>query len=65
MSDQGGQVSETDAMTPEGGADSTPGTEDDTPPAADVQHEPHEGPKDYATGDADAAGAEDRRPGKD
>jgi hypothetical protein len=33
--DQGGQVSETAAMTPEGGADGTPGTDDGVPPAAD------------------------------
>ena len=31
----GGQVSETSAMTPEGGADGTPGTDDGVPPAED------------------------------
>lgn len=41
-----GQVSETSMMTPEGG-DGAPGTEDATPGAADTQHSPHEGPKDY------------------
>lgn len=46
--DEGGQVSETSMMSPEGGADGTPGTEDATPGAADTQHSPHEGPKDYA-----------------
>lgn len=44
---QGGQVSETSMMTPEGGAGDTPGTEDGTPAAADTQHSPHEGPEDY------------------
>lgn len=50
MSDQG-QVSETSAMTPEGGAEGTPGTEDGTPSAADTQHSPHEGNKDYTRPD--------------
>ncbi len=44
---QGGTVSEVSQMTPDGGADGTPGTEDGTPEAADAQHSPHEGPKDY------------------
>lgn len=51
MSGKDGQVSETSQMTPEGGADGTPGTEDGTPSAADVQHAPHEGPKDYTKHD--------------
>ena len=50
-----GQVSEVSQMTPEGGADGTPGTEDATPGAADVQHAPHEGPKDYTKADSDRA----------
>ena len=43
-----GQISEMAMATPEGGADGTPGTEDATPGAADTQHSPHEGPRDYA-----------------
>ncbi|MDO5628985.1 MAG: hypothetical protein Q4G43_11750 [Mobilicoccus sp.] len=55
MSDQG-QVSETSAMTPEGGAEGTPGTEDGTPSAADSQHSPHEGGKDYTPADGENDG---------
>lgn len=60
MSGKDGQVSETTQMTPEGGADGTPGTEDGTPSAADVQHAPHEGTKDYTKADDrdEVAGAE-------
>lgn len=54
--DQGGQVSETSMMTPEGGAGDTPGTEDGTPAAADIQHAPHEGPKDYTKGPEEQRG---------
>ena len=54
-----GQVSETSAMTPEGDA-GAPGTEDATTPAADTQHAPHEGPKDY-TKHPDAADDGDDR----
>lgn len=49
--DDAGQVSETSQMTPGAGVDGTPGTEDGTPLAADTQHAPHEGPKDYAGSD--------------
>ena len=45
--DQGGQVSETTAMTPEGGADGTPGTDDGVPPAADGGAEQGAPPKSY------------------
>lgn len=45
--DQGGQVSETAAMTPEGGADGTPGTDDGVPPAADGGAEQGGPPKSY------------------
>lgn len=44
---QGGQVSETSAMTPEGGADSTPGTDDGVPPAEDSATEPGGPPSSY------------------
>lgn len=47
---ESGQVSELAQATPEGGADGAPGTEDGTPAAADAQHSPHEGPRDYAGG---------------
>lgn len=49
---QDGQVSETAAMTPAGGADGTPGTDDGIPPAADAQHLPGAEPRSYP-GDAD------------
>ncbi|GAB49922.1 hypothetical protein [Mobilicoccus pelagius] len=63
MGKDNGQVSEVSQMTPEGGAEGTPGTEEGTPAAADTQHAPHEGPKDYTDADAtratdSAAGAE-------
>jgi|GEM_PF-1745739 len=63
MGKEKGQVSEVSQMTPEGGADGVPGTEDATPAAADTQHAPHEGPKDYTDPDSSratdsAAGAE-------
>ncbi|QIK67672.1 hypothetical protein G7072_16125 [Nocardioides sp. HDW12B] len=44
---QGGQVSETAAMTPEGGADGTPGTDDGVPPAEDGRTEPGAAPQSY------------------
>lgn len=47
---ESGEVSELAQATPEGGADGVPGTEDGTPAAADTQHSPHEGPRDYAGG---------------
>lgn len=43
-----GQVSETSMMAPEGGADSTPGTDDGVPSAADTQHRSQGGRVDYA-----------------
>lgn len=45
--DRGGQVSETSAMTPEGGADGTPGTDDGVPPAEDARTEPGAAPQSY------------------
>ena len=36
----GGQVSETSVMTPEGGAGSTPGTDDGVPPSEDSRTTP-------------------------
>ncbi len=45
--EQGGQVSETTAMTPEGGADGTPGTDDGVPPAADGGAEQGAPPRPY------------------
>ena len=55
MGKDDGQVSEVSQMTPEGGAEGTPGTEEGTPAAADVQHAPHEGPKDYTKADSERA----------
>lgn len=57
MSNDDKQVSEVSQMTPDGGADGTPGTEDSTPDAAASQHSPHEGPKDYTDVD-EAVGGE-------
>lgn len=42
-----GQVSETSKMTPQGGADGTPGTDDGVPPAAASGHESQGAPRDY------------------
>lgn len=53
MDGQDPTVSEVSQMTPEGGAQGTPGTEEGTPAAADAQHAPHEGPKDYTKGASD------------
>lgn len=47
---ESGEISETSMATPEGGAGDTLGTEEGTPGAADTQHAPHEGPKDYTEG---------------
>lgn len=47
---ESGQISETSMATPEAGAGDSPGTEEGTPAAADTQHKPHEGPKDYTEG---------------
>ncbi|MDQ2850406.1 hypothetical protein V3G39_02055 [Dermatophilaceae bacterium Sec6.4] len=41
------QVSEVSQMTPGGGADSTPGTDDGVPPAEDSQTEADGAPRDY------------------
>lgn len=43
-----GQISETAMMTPSGGADSIPGTDDGVPPAAEAQHIPQGMPRDYS-----------------
>ncbi len=45
--EQGGQVSETTAMTPGSGADGTPGTDDGVPPAEDGRTEPGAAPQSY------------------
>jgi|GEM_PF-2184951 len=60
-----GQISETSMMTPDQGAESTPGTDDGVPPADATQHEPHGMPRNYSeepgersglSGDADDLG---------
>ena len=43
----GGQVSEVSAMSPEGGAGDTPGTDDGVPPADASQTEADGPPRDY------------------
>jgi len=43
----GGQVSETTAMTPGAGSDSTPGTDDGVPPADEGHQEPGGPPGSY------------------
>lgn len=53
-----GQVSETSMMTPDGGADGTPGTDDGIPAAADTQHRAQGGRADYTDdGDEPAQGS--------
>lgn len=42
-----GQVSESSMMSPQGGADTTPGTDDGIPAAADTQHASQGGRVDY------------------
>lgn len=41
------QLSEVSQMTPGGGADTTPGTDDGVPPAEDAQSEADGAPRDY------------------
>ncbi len=47
-----GQVSDTSRMTPQGGAEGTPGTDDGVPPAVDSGHESQGAPRDYDADDA-------------
>lgn len=54
MSGNDGQVSETSRMTPQTGAENTPGTDDGVPPAADTGHESQGPPREYGDDDAKA-----------
>ncbi len=47
MAGKGGEVSETSQMTPQGGADGIPGTDDGVPPAAATGQEADGAPRDY------------------
>lgn len=51
-----GQISESSMMTPDGGADSIPGTDDGIPAAADAQQVPQGMPKDYSEGPCSRSG---------